>query len=67
MLWVLTIALFVLILLGTCSGHVHSVYGNSAFADIVRKEDVTNTNWQDDTDKEFLTTSNVIPNKSIYW
>jgi len=43
------------------------VYGNSAFSSDVRFSDVTNEDWQDDRGKEFLTTSNIIPNKSMYW
>jgi hypothetical protein len=64
---------------GTCSGHVHSVFGNAqAFASTIptqsdEEEEVSllldDKDWRNDTavDKELGTTSNVIPNKSIYW
>lgn len=52
---------------GTCSGHVHSVFGSASFSDTVKKRDVTDDDWQDDTGKIDQTTSNVIPNKSMYW
>lgn len=51
----------------TCSGHVHSVYGNRKFDERVNKNDVTDSNWRDDTGKEDQTTSNIIPNLSMYW
>lgn len=51
----------------TCAGHVHSVFGSSAFSNQIAKRDITDKDWQDDTLKFDQTTSNVIPNLSIYW
>jgi hypothetical protein len=52
---------------GTCAGHVHSVYGNKKFSSDVSYADVVDTNWRDDSGKEFQTTSSIVPNKSMYW
>jgi hypothetical protein len=51
----------------TCSSHMHSVFGAASFSSNVAKADVTDNNWEDDTDKNNQTTSNIIPNLSIYW
>ena len=56
---------------GTCSGHVHSVFGSAEFASLLATAEdlaVDADDWRNDTiAKEQATTSNVIPNKSIYW
>eukprot|EP00545_Synedropsis_sp_CCMP1620_P012057 CAMPEP_0119006324 /NCGR_PEP_ID=MMETSP1176-20130426/2232_1 /TAXON_ID=265551 /ORGANISM="Synedropsis recta cf, Strain CCMP1620" /LENGTH=345 /DNA_ID=CAMNT_0006958229 /DNA_START=99 /DNA_END=1133 /DNA_ORIENTATION=- len=51
----------------TCSGHVHSVFGSASFGSSIRKGDVTDDDWEDDTGKVNQTTSNVVPNLSMYW
>jgi Domain of unknown function (DUF1996) len=51
----------------SCATHVHSVFGSIDFASTITRGDFNDPNWQDDTDKADLTTSHIIPNRSMYW
>lgn len=52
---------------GTCSRHVHSVFGASSFGSTLDEDDFEDRRWQNDNRKEDQTTSNIIPNLSLYW
>jgi len=52
---------------GTCSSHVHSVYGNARFAAEVTPEMYADADWRNLEGKYEQTTSELIPNLSSYW
>lgn len=53
---------------GTCSSHVHSVYGNAKFGKKVKKKMFKDDDWQNEMDAKYnQTTSELIPNLSSYW
>lgn len=54
---------------GTCASHVHSVFGNALFGADIAPEMLVDPsrNWRDLNDKYNLTTSELIPNLSMYW
>jgi len=52
---------------GTCSGHVHSVFGNAQFNATVHADVLEDDDWENTEGKENQTTSEFIPNLSIYW
>lgn len=55
---------------GTCSSHVHSVYGNANFGATITPEmllDNIDGDWRNTDGKYNQTTSAFIPNLSMYW
>ena len=53
---------------GTCSYHVHSVYGNANFAATITPDMLLDDgDWRNTNDKYNQTTSAFIPNLSMYW
>lgn len=53
---------------GTCSSHVHSVYGNANFAATITPDMLLDDgDWRNTNDKYNQTTSAFIPNLSMYW
>lgn len=52
---------------GTCTGHVHSVYGNADFGKKLRRRMFIDNDWRNDGGKYDQTTSELIPNLSNYW
>jgi len=52
---------------GNCTSHVHSVYGNAQFNATVHPYMFEDDDWKNSVDKENQTTSELIPNLSLYW
>lgn len=52
---------------GTCSSHVHSVYGNAQFGATVQHDIFEDDDWRNTEGKYNQTTSDLIPNMSSYW
>jgi len=52
---------------GTCSGHVHSIYGNAQFGATIHPDMFEDDDWRNAEGKENQTTSELIPNLSLYW
>jgi len=52
---------------GICSSHVHSVYGNAKFNATVYPDMFEDDDWENTQGKEDQTTSELIPNLSLYW
>merc|ERR1712176_71019 len=53
---------------GTCSSHVHSVYGNARFGAKVKQGMFKDNDWRNDMENKYnQTTSELIPNLSSYW
>jgi len=51
----------------SCSSHVHSVYGNAKFGKKVKKKMFIDSDWRTTDGKFNQTTSELIPNLSMYW
>lgn len=52
---------------GTCTSHVHSVYGNAQFGSTVDESMYHDADWRNSDGKYDQTTSELIPNLSSYW
>lgn len=52
---------------GTCSRHMHSVFGSASFKEVLHEDEFEDPDWQNDRRKDDQTTSNIIPNLSLYW
>lgn len=52
---------------GSCASHVHSVFGNALFGANITPQMLNDPNWRDINGKYDTTTSELIPNLSMYW